>query len=70
MAKNFFEVFPSLKLNDSLARRFEPVMVERVGATKKKDLLRVYLFSERLIQKEDIIAVQEEIKKKLFKIIR
>ena len=67
MAKNFFEVFPTLKLNDGLARRFEPVMVERVGATRKKDLLKVYLFSERLIQKEDILTVQEEIKNKLFK---
>ena len=66
MAKNFFEVCPSLKLNNALAQRFEPVVVERVGATKKKDLLRVYLFSERLIQKEDILAVQEEIKKQMF----
>lgn len=67
MAKNFFEVFPSLKLNKGLAQRFEPVMVERIGATKRKDLLRVYLFSERLIQKEDILAVQEEIQKQLFR---
>ncbi len=66
MAKSFFEVFPSLKLNKAVAGRLEPVQVERVGATKNKDLLRIYLFSNRLIQKEDILTVQTEIKNQLF----
>ncbi len=66
MAKGFFEVFPSLKLNKTVAQHFEPAMVERVSTTSKKDILRVYLFSERLIQKEDVLTVQEEIKRQLF----
>ncbi len=66
MAKSFFEVFPSLQLNKEAARRFEPVFVERIGTTRRKDILRVYLFCERLIQKEDVLHVQEELKRQLF----
>ena len=66
MAKSFFEVFPSLKLNQTVSARFEPVLVERVSTTRNKDMLRVYLFSERLLQKEDIFYAEREIKKQLF----
>ena len=66
MAKRFFEVFPSLKLNQAVSARFEPVSVERVSTTRNKDMLRVYLFSERLLQKEDIFYAEQEIKKQLF----
>ncbi|MCM1539333.1 MAG: PolC-type DNA polymerase III [bacterium] len=66
MAKSFFEVFPSLKLNQTVRARFEPVSVERVSTTRNKDALRVYLFSERLLQKEDIFYAEQEIKKQLF----
>ncbi|MDE7239792.1 MAG: PHP domain-containing protein, partial [Lachnospiraceae bacterium] len=66
MAKSFFEVFPSLKLNQTVSARFEPVLVERVSTTRNKDMLRVYLFSERLLQKEDIFYAEQEIKKQLF----
>lgn len=66
MAKSFFEVFPSLKLNKTVAEHFEPVSVERIGMTQGKDVLRVYLFSERLIQKEDVLMAQEALKQQLF----
>ncbi len=66
MTKSFFEVFPSLKLNQSVSARFEPVSVERVSTTRSKNTLRVYLYSERLLQKEDIFYAEQEIKKQLF----
>ena len=40
--------------------------VERVSATKRRDFLRVYLKSTRLIQKADIWTAEQEIKKQLF----
>ena len=66
MAKAFFDVFPGLKLDGGLKSLFEQTQIERVTATKQKDFVRVYLCSERLIQKDDIFAVEREIKKQLF----
>jgi len=64
--KPFFETFPTLKLNNPLYDRMEQTMVERVSATKRKDILRIYLLSARLILKEDIWQAEREIKKQLF----
>ncbi|MCM1304937.1 MAG: PolC-type DNA polymerase III [Lachnospiraceae bacterium] len=64
--KPFFETFPTLKLNDPLHDRMEQAAVERVSATKRKDILRIYLYSTRLILKEDIRQTENEIKKQLF----
>ncbi|MCH5343530.1 MAG: PolC-type DNA polymerase III [Acetatifactor sp.] len=66
MAKPFFEVFPTLKLNQSTHDILEQTQVEKVSATKRKDFLRVYIFSTRLILKEDIWTAEREIKKQLF----
>ena len=54
MEKKFFEAFPNLKLTGVQKDLFEQVVVERITATKRKDLLRVYIRSERLIEKENI----------------
>ena len=66
MAKAFFDVFPGLKLDGKLKSLFEQTQIERVTATKQKDFVRIYLSSERLIQKDDIFTVEGEIKKQLF----
>ena len=66
MGKPFFEVFPTLKLDSGVKDIMEQAEVERVSATKKQDLLRIYLFSSRLIMKTDIWRVENEIKKQLF----
>ena len=66
MGKPFFEVFPTLKLDAGVKDIMEQAEVERVSATKKQDLLRIYLFSSRLIMKNDIWRVENEIKKQLF----
>lgn len=64
--KGFFEVFPGLKLDSKLKSLLEQTRIERVTATKQKDFVRVYLTSERLIQKDTIFTVEKEIKKQLF----
>ena len=66
MGKPFFEVFPSLKLNKAIHDIMEQSDVERISANRRKDFLRIYLYSERLIEKDDIWTVEREIKKQLF----
>ena len=66
MSKAFFDVFPSLKLDSGLQDLFAQVTVDKVTSTKRKDFLRVYIGSNRLIQKEDIFRVEKEIKQQFF----
>ena len=66
MEKNFFEAFPNLKLTGACKDLFEQVVVERITATRRKDILRIYIRSERLIEKEDVYGVEQEIKKQFF----
>lgn len=69
MAKKFFEVFQNLTLKGHLNSLFEPVIVERVTATKRKDFLRIYIQSDNLIEKDLIFQVEEGIKKQLFPMV-
>ena len=66
MGKKFFDVFPTLKLDTGLKDLYEQTTVEKVSSTKRKDFLRVYISSDRLIQKEDVFRVEREIKKQFF----
>lgn len=66
MGKKFFDVFPTLKLDTGLKDLYEQVTVDKVSATKRKDFLRVYISSDRLIQKEDVFRVEGEIKRQFF----
>ncbi|MDE7271986.1 MAG: PolC-type DNA polymerase III [Lachnospiraceae bacterium] len=66
MEKKFFEAFPNLKLDGVQKDLFEQAVVERITATRRKDLLRIYIRSERLIEKKDIYFVEKEIKKQFF----
>ncbi len=66
MTKPFFEVFPTLKLEGALKDMLSVAEVERVSANRNRDLMRIYLFSRRLILREDIRRTETEIKKQLF----
>ena len=66
MSKKFFEVFPTLKLDTGLSDLYEQTTVDKVSSTRRKDFLRIYISSDRLIQKEDIFRVEGEIKKQFF----
>ncbi|MBO5094096.1 MAG: PolC-type DNA polymerase III [Lachnospiraceae bacterium] len=66
MAKQFLEVFPTLKLNDEYRVLFDEVTVERITATKRKDFLRIFIASDHLITKDKIFQMEREIKKQLF----
>ena len=66
MAKQFFDVFPSLKLDKKIQDLFEQVMVEKVSATKRGDYVRVTVSCDYLIPKETVFKVESEIKKQFF----
>ena len=66
MVKQFFEVFPALKLEQKIQDLFEQVKVEKVSATKSRDYIRVTISSSYLIPKETVYKVETEIKKQLF----
>lgn len=66
MGKPFFEVFPSLKLERKVRDIMEQTTIEKVTATKRKDFLRIYLQSSRLIFKQDVWETERQIKAQLF----
>lgn len=66
MAKLFFEVFPNLKLDKKNQDLFEQVIVEKISATKSRELIRVTFFSDHLIRKENVLKVEDQIKKQFF----
>ena len=66
MEKLFFEAFPTLELSGNLHDIMEQTKVERICASKQRDFLRVHINSSRLIAKEHIRAVEQEIQKQLF----
>ena len=66
MAKPFFEVFPTLQLSGSVHDIMEQTTVEKISTTKRKDYLRIYLRSSRLIMKKDVLTTETEIKRQLF----
>ena len=49
MATQFFDVFPPLKLDKKIQDLFEQVSVEKVSATKRRDLIRVTILCDYLI---------------------
>ena len=66
MEKDFFDVFPGLKLKEELREWLEMVQVTRVSCNAAKTRLRVYIKSERWIHKKHILALEQQIKKQCF----
>ena len=66
MSKQFFEVFPTLQLDKKMKTLLENTQVERVTTNRTKDLLRVYLQSDHLLQKNVIWELEALMKNQLF----
>ncbi len=66
MSKKFFEVFPALKLDAKTKEIMEQTLVTKVSTTRKQDFIRIYISSDNLIDKTDIIKSEVGIKKQLF----
>ncbi len=67
MTKKFFEVFPSLQLNQKLKSEFEDVDVIRLAYNRENTEMRVYLDAGHLLQKEPVYFVERQITKQLLK---
>ena len=66
MGKSFFEVFPALKLDEHTGDIMGQTEVVKVSTTRKQDFIRIYIASNKLIDKADIIKTESSIKKQLF----
>jgi len=66
MEKHFFDIFPSLRVEGSLRALLEQATVSKVSITRKKDFLRIYLHSGKLIEKKHIIWLEAAILEQLF----
>lgn len=64
--KSFFDVFQKLELTGTLKSLFEQVKVDRLSTTKRQDILRIYISSERLITYDQIKTVSRQLTKQLF----
>ncbi len=66
MNKLFFDVFPDLKVPSGMQNLMTDVEVTKVSSNRRRDHLRVYLLSSRLIHKEHIYRLESDIAKQLF----
>ncbi len=66
MNKLFFDVFPDLKVPSGMENLMTEVEVTKVSANRRRDHIRVYLLSSRLIHKANIYRLESDIRKQLF----
>ena len=66
MEKDFFDVFPNLKIKKELEELLDGVVVTRVSCNPAKTHIWVYIKSERWIHKKYIFALEEQIERQLF----
>ncbi len=66
MEKDFFDVFPNLKVKKELEELLEMVTVTRVSCNPSKTHIWVYIKSERWIHKKHIFELEDQIERQLF----
>ena len=66
MSKHFLEAFPTLQWDGAMSSLLEHVSVEKVTVSKNRDTMRIYILSDRLIQKNVIFDMESSIQKQLF----
>lgn len=66
MAKKFFEVFPTLKLNERARTLLMDVNIEKVSTNTNRDYLHVHIVSTHLLSKKLVISLETAIKEQLF----
>ncbi len=64
--KSFFEVFPALKLEGILEGLCRQIQVEKVTSNKMGNRIKIYIVSEKLVQKEQLFCLEKKIKEQLF----
>ena len=66
MNKPFFDVFPTLKVNNDLKILFQDVEVSKVATNSNREFIRVHILSRHLLKKQDIFTMEDKIKEQLF----
>ncbi|MGN0341294.1 MAG: PolC-type DNA polymerase III [Roseburia sp.] len=66
MAKLFYEVFPTLKMQGDMDALLKETQVTKVVSNAAHTSLRIYIESNRLIPKPEIYSIENEIKGQLF----
>ena len=66
MAKAFFEVFPTLTVNDEIKKLLSEMEITKVSADRSKTSIRIYLFGTHLMQKTQVFFLEKEIARQLF----
>ena len=66
MEKDFFDVFPHLKVKKELEELLDMVFVTKVSMNPGRTHLRVYIESSRWIHKKNIFALEDEIEQQCF----
>ncbi len=66
MSKPFFEVFPTLKVDDELRRMFEGVEVSKVTTNSDRDFIKVHLCCRHLLRKKCVYEIESRLKEQLF----
>lgn len=66
MAKQFFDVFSTLKVNQEIRTLFTEIEVEKVTTNAERDYLHIYLSATHLLQKKWIYKMETMIKEQLF----
>ena len=51
MSKTFFEVFPTLKVNQNIEMLFQGVEVTKVATNTNRDFVRVHILGKHLLPK-------------------
>ena len=64
--KVFFEVFPTLKVEEDIQILFDDVRVEKITTNTSRDFLHIHIFSRHMIQKKHICQMEQKIKEQLF----
>ncbi|HJB19332.1 MAG TPA: PolC-type DNA polymerase III [Candidatus Bariatricus faecipullorum] len=66
MGKLFFDVFPTLKVEEEVRTLFQEVEVEKITSTSRKDYIKVHIFSTHLISRKKVWSMERQIETQLF----
>ena len=66
MTKLFFDVFPTLNIDNDSHMLFEKVEVTKITSTSARNHIKVYIYSTHLIPKKTVCYVENQIKEQLF----
>ncbi|MCR4629426.1 MAG: PolC-type DNA polymerase III [Clostridium sp.] len=64
--KPFLDVFPMLKISDSLRGLLKMVEVDRISTSRDHSVLRIYIESTRLIRHQNIVKIEKSIREQCF----